>query len=295
MKPVLLIVNPCSGTCQGLRKLGEIVDLFQKADYLSTVMVTQKRGDAESFVCEYGAAYERIVCVGGDGTFSETLSGLLKAGLKTPVGYIPAGSRNDLAASLGLPTHLLEAAQVVVEGQPRVLDIGLFNERYFSYVASFGAFTRASYSTPQDLKNTWGYLAYVLEGIKDLASIQSMHLRAAVNEECFEGDYLFGAVSNSMSVGGILQFDSSLVDLNDGKLELLLIRTPANTLEMARIIHALQSRQYTECDNIVFKSAEQIVIASEESGFDWTLDGEMVVGEKQTVLRAVPDAYRILL
>ena len=143
MKPVLLIVNPCAGTCQGLRKLGEIVDLLQKSGYLSTVMVTQKRGDAESFAYEHGVGYEHVICVGGDGTFSETLSGMLKADLKTPVGYIPAGSRNDLAASLGLPTNLLEAAKAVAEGQPRTMDIGLFNGRYFSYVASFGAFTKA--------------------------------------------------------------------------------------------------------------------------------------------------------
>ena len=294
MKPVLLIVNPCSGTCQGMRKLGEIVDLFQKADWLTTVMITQKRGDAEKFARDDAAAYELVVCVGGDGTFSETVSGLLRAPRKLPLGYIPAGSRNDLAASLGLPSSIPEAVRALVGGRPRMLDIGRFNERYFAYVASFGAFTKASYNTPQDLKNVLGYLAYVLEGIKDLANLQSVRLKGMADEDVFEGEYIFGAVSNSMSIGGILQFDPASVDLNDGLLELLLIRSPASMLELARIIHALQSRQYRECELFIFRSARKIRLCS-ETGFDWTLDGELVAGEKEIEIENIPNAYQIIL
>lgn len=294
MKPVLLIVNPCSGMCQGIRKLGEIVDLFQKAGYLSTVLVTQKPGDAEIFVREYSAAYEQVVCTGGDGTFSETVSGLLRAPRRIPLGYLPSGSRNDLAISLGLPTSLPDAVKTVVSGTPHTLDAGRFNERYFAYVASFGAFTKASYNTPQDLKNTFGYLAYVLEGIKDLANLQTVRLWGTADERPFEGEYIFGAISNSMSIGGIVQFDRGSVDMNDGLLELLLIKSPSSMLELARIIHALQTRQYHECENFVFQSVRRIELFS-DSELDWTLDGELVAGTREIVIENVPDAYQIIL
>lgn len=295
MKPLLLIVNPCSGTCQGAKRLGEIVSVFQNGGYLPTVLMTQKSGDATAFAKQWAPDFPMIVCVGGDGTFSETMAGLLASGAQTKIGYIPAGSTNDLASTLKLSGDPTAAAQAIVDGKGQMLDVGSFNERYFAYTASFGVFTKTSYATPQDLKNTLGYLAYVLEGIRDLATIQPVHMAIDVNGEHFEGDYIFGAVSNTTSLGGILQLDSQTVDLNDGLLELLLIKLPTNPIELAKIIYALQTKQYNDCESIFFCSTKEIRIETDRTDLTWTLDGEPVVATPVTEIRNIPDAYEIVM
>lgn len=295
MKPVLLIINPASGTCQGGKRLAEIAGIFQNGGFLPTVLLTQKSGDATAFARKWAEQFPLVVCVGGDGTFSETLSGLIASGAQVPLGYIPAGSTNDLASTLKLSGNLATAAQAVVDGAPQWMDVGCFNQHFFAYTASFGVFTKTSYSTPQELKNTLGYLAYVLEGIRDLATIQPVHMQIDVNGEQLEGDYIFGAVSNSTSLGGILQLDSATVDLNDGLLELLLVKMPANAIELAKIIHALRTKQYDDCESIRFLSTQEMRIRTEQPGFTWTLDGEPVVSETETVIRNIHNAYRIIL
>ena len=295
MKPLLLIVNPCSGTCQGAKRLGEIVSVFQNGGYLPTVLMTQKSGDATAFAKQWAPDFPMIVCVGGDGTFSETMAGLLASGAQTKIGYIPAGSTNDLASTLKLSGDPTAAAQAIVDGKGQMLDVGSFNERYFAYTASFGVFTKTSYATPQDLKNTLGYLAYVLEGIRDLATIQPVHMQIDVNGEQLEGDYIFGAVSNSTSLGGILQLDTAAVDLNDGLLELLLIKMPATPIELAKMIHALHTKQYDSCESIRFLSTQEIRIRTDGPGFTWTLDGEPLESGQDTRIINVHDAYRIIL
>jgi len=295
MKPVLLIVNPASGTCQGGKRLSEIVNAFQAGGFLPSVLMTQKSGDATVFAQKYAADFPLVVCVGGDGTFSETLSGLIASGTQVPLGYIPAGSTNDFASTLKLSNQLVTAAQAVVDGKPQQMDVGCFNDRFFAYTASFGVFTKTSYATPQDLKNTLGYLAYVLEGIRDLATIQPLRLQIDVNGEQLEGDYIFGAVCNSTSLGGIIQLDSNVVDLNDGLLELLLIKMPATPIELAKMIHALHTKQYDSCEGIRFLSTPEIRIHTDGPGFTWTLDGEPVESEQETIIRNVHDAYQIML
>lgn len=295
MKPVLLIVNPASGTCQGGKRLSEIVNVFQSGGFLPSVLMTQKSGDATEFAKQHAAHFPLVVCVGGDGTFSETLSGVIASGTQVPLGYIPAGSTNDLASTLKLSNNLVTAAQAVVDGKPQTMDVGCFNDHCFSYTASFGVFTKTSYATPQDLKNTLGYLAYVLEGIRDLATIQPVHLQIEANGEQLEGDYIFGAVCNSTSLGGVIQLDSNVVDLSDGLLELLLIKMPTTPIELAKMIHALHTKQYDSCESIRFLSTQEIRIRTDGPGFTWTLDGEPVECSQETLIRNVHNAYQIML
>ena len=166
MEKLLLIINPCAGQKKAKKQLTEIIDIFNRSGFTVITHITSGSGDAEAACIRYAGEVSRIVCCGGDGTFNETVSGVLKSGKDIPIGYIPAGSTNDFAASLQLSNDLLQAARDIVDGKPKHLDIGLFGKRYFSYVASFGAFTRTSYNTPQNLKNALGHTAYVLSGIQ---------------------------------------------------------------------------------------------------------------------------------
>ena len=278
MKKMLFIMNPYAGKRRANKYLADILEMFNRADYLVTVHMTAGPGDATGVVQALAPGMDIVVCCGGDGTFNETVAGLLKANVDIPVGYIPAGSTNDFAASLHLPTEPLEAAQEIVEGVPVSYDAGSFCGRFFSYVASFGAFTRTSYATPQSIKNALGHTAYVLSGISELSQIRPEHIRMEINGEVVEDDFLFGAICNSTSVGGILTLDPKQVDMADGKLEVLLVRSPQSLLELTECIAAVQSQQYNNCEMITFRSGSKIEITADPE-MPWTLDGEREDGK----------------
>ena len=293
MKKMLFIMNPYSGKRRANKYLVEILELFNRAGYRVTVHMTAGQGDATEAARTMGAEMDIVVCCGGDGTFNETVAGVMQCGREVPVGYIPAGSTNDFAASLKLPTEPLEAAQEIVEGEPVAYDAGSFCGRFFSYVASFGAFTRTSYTTPQSIKNALGHTAYVLSGISELSQIHPEHIRMEINGETVEDDFLFGAICNSTSVGGILTLDPKQVDMADGKLEVLLVRSPRSLLELTECIAAVQSQQYNNCEMITFRSGSEIRITADPD-MPWTLDGEREEGHGE--IRVVNDhlAYRLV-
>lgn len=272
----LIILNPCSGKRKANKFLTDIVEVFTKAGYISTVLTTTKRGDGTEYAAEYASDFDLITCIGGDGTFNEVVAGMLEADKKVPIGYIPAGSTNDFANSLGLSTDIVKAAEDIVEGSPVPLDVGSFNNRKFSYVASFGAFTQTSYNTPQNIKNMLGHLAYVLEGVTSLTSIKSEHLRIEAGEEIYEGEYLFGAVSNSTSLAGILTLSPELVDMGDGLFEMLLVKAPKNLKEIAETIFVLTTQKY-DSDRLIFVNAKDFKVKASED-MAWTLDGEYQEG-----------------
>jgi YegS/Rv2252/BmrU family lipid kinase len=272
MKKMLFIMNPYSGMRKANRYLTDIISLFNRADYEVNIRMTTGQGDAARFAEGYSAGVDLVVCCGGDGTLNETITGMIHAGSKAPIGYIPAGSTNDFATSLQLSADPLKAAQAILDGNAFRYDIGLFGQRHFCYVASFGAFTKTSYATPQSIKNALGHTAYVLSGIQELSQLRNTHMRVELDDTVIEDDFLFGAISNSTSVGGVLTLDPKQVDLQDGKFELLLIRTPRNLTELSECIQALQSQKYN-CSAITFRSTSHLRVSSNEA-VTWTLDGE---------------------
>ena len=292
MKKMLFVMNPYSGMRKASRYLADIIALFNRADYEVITHMTAGQGDAIQVVAAKAKEMDLVVCCGGDGTFNETISGVLKCGADVPVGYIPSGSTNDFAASLKIPTNIMQAAKDIVEGVPVSYDVGRFGERYFSYVASFGAFTRASYATPQNIKNALGHTAYVLEGINELSQIRKEHVRMELDGQIVEDDFLFGAISNSTSVGGILTLDPKIVDMADGKLEVLLVRAPVDLMEISECIRAVQSQKYN-CAMITFRSAEKIKVFADPS-MPWTLDGEREDGHSQVDVENVHLAVKIM-
>lgn len=282
MKQLLLIINPAAGTKKAGKNLTEIISVFNRADFDTRVYITAAQGDAINAVKLYGKAADLIVCCGGDGTLNETITGIIEADLNTPIGYIPAGSTNDFAGSLKLPSDVVAAAKQIANGTAVMYDVGKFADRYFTYVASFGAFTRASYSTPQNIKNTLGHMAYLLEGIQELSNIRTVHIRMELNGEVLEDDYLFGAVCNSTSLGGILTLNPKVVDMTDGQFEVLLIRAPKDVQELRECILALTNQTYN-CGMITFRSANSIQVSS-NTELSWSLDGEKATGSRSLII-----------
>lgn len=292
MKKILFVVNPKAGTKKAQKYLADILGQFCLAGYTVITHVTAGPGDAAQAVVRYAPEIDLVVCCGGDGTFNETINGIMQCGTNVPIGYIPAGSTNDFATSLKLPTQPVEAARAILEGKPVRYDIGQFGSRYFSYVASFGAFTRASYATPQSVKNALGHTAYILEGIQELSQIRPMHVKLELDEEVIEDDFLFGAVSNSTSVGGILNLDPMQVDMQDGKFEILLVRAPRKMGEISECIQALSTQKYN-CQMITFRSSGHVRVTA-EAHMVWTLDGERAEGSATIDIYNHQQAIRLI-
>ncbi len=289
MKKMMFIMNPCAGQRKANKVLPEIISVFTRGGYEVTVHMTEASGDAVQVARRKAPEVDLIVCCGGDGTFTETATGVLQSGVDVPIGYIPGGSTNDFAASLGLPTDILAAARVIMEGDPVSIDMGIFSGRYFSYVASFGAFTRTSYATPQSIKNLLGHTAYILSGIQEIAQIHKEHVRLELDDQVIEDDFLFGAVSNSTSYAGIVSLDPRQVDMSDGLLEVLLVRAPQNLAEITECIQAMQSQKYN-CNMITFCRSRKMDIYTNPN-MDWTLDGELEKGKAEI---HIENAHRVV-
>lgn len=292
MKKMLFILNPKAGQKRAKRYLAEILSVFNRGEYEVSVFVTGKRGDATEMARQKAPQMDLVACCGGDGTFNETVTGILRSGAEVELGYIPAGTTNDFANGLKLPTNVMEAARTIVSGTPKCYDVGQFGDRYFSYVASFGAFTRASYATPQNLKNALGHMAYLLGGIQELSQLHKKHLRFELDDgQVIEDDFLFGAICNSTSLGGILTLDPKQVDMCDGKFELMLIRAPGHLGELTDCLRALQTQKYN-CKMITFVTASAVTVTADPE-MEWSLDGERETGHEKVEIRNLHHAIRL--
>lgn len=270
---LLLVYNPIAGKGHFVPHLSNVIDLFTKAGFAVEVYPTQSRGDAARKIMSLGDEYCMVVPAGGDGTLDEIVTGMFRAGKMRPIGYIPVGSTNDYAVSLGISTNIMEAAGSIVAGKPVPLDVGVFNrEHIFIYVAAFGAFTNVAYETNQDLKNIFGHGAYLIEAAKQFGFLKSYPIKVTIGEESIEQNYVFGMVSNSISVGGFKNITGKDIKLDDGKFEVTLVRNPKNLLDLQEIGTALLTGNrntslidYYVTDRIRLESTEEIA---------WTFDGE---------------------
>ncbi|MBQ2826788.1 MAG: diacylglycerol kinase family lipid kinase [Clostridia bacterium] len=291
---ILMIVNPVAGKMKSKRGLFTAAEIFCRRGYEVSVSITGGKGDARRIAAERGGGYSTVVAVGGDGTFSEVVSGLIDGGHSTPIGYIPAGTTNDFAATLGLPKSIAAAAGVIAEGEVQSLDAGCFcGDGYFTYIASCGAFTKTSYSTPQSVKNIFGHLSYVFEGIKELSEIKPRIMTFRGKGIDITEEVLFAAVANTTSIGGVIGLPKDDVRMNDGLLELLVIKKPGSRQELNNLIVKLTKKDLSD-GNIILEHLDSVSISSEEK-LSYTLDGEWG-GEKDSAdISVIPGAFNIIL
>ncbi len=293
-KRILLVVNPRSGKGKIKNELLRVVEIFSSEGYAVEVYPTDSIGAATNKAATLKTDdYDLLVVCGGDGTLNEVITGLMTAKADIPIGYIPSGTLNEWSTGLGISKNIKQAAKDILTGKVQDLDIGRFDNRYFSYTASFGAFTEASYSAPQDVKNVLGQAAYVFEGVKSLGNIKPIHLKFVADGREIEGDFLFGAISNSMSVGGIVKFDSNEVALNDGYFEVLLIRNPDNILKLQPMIDGIIRKELNREGMEFFKTKEITVYAENE--ISWTLDGEYAAGKDIIRISNIHKAVRFVV
>lgn len=292
MKKLLYIYNPAAGRKTAKINLSDVLEVFARQGYEITVHPTQERGDATAAARDLGASFDRVVCCGGDGTLNETVRGILELpGEKRPiVGYIPAGTTNDFSRTLELPKTVPELAEVAGEGVPQIIDVGVAEDNPFTYVAAFGLFTDVSYSTPQVSKNLLGHFAYVLEGMGKLANIPSYHMKAASDEgHEVEGDFIYGMVGNTVSVGGLVNLPRDKVLLDDGRFEVILIRQPKSARDWQSILTALTTLKASE-DGVVTGFVAGNITFTCDQPVAWTVDGEFGGEQAVTHVRNLPQA-----
>lgn len=292
-KKLLFVFNPFSGKGQIKNKLMNIVDQFVKNGYEVTVYPTQKPQDAMELVRQEAGRFSLVVCSGGDGTLDEVVSGMMQRECKVPIGYIPAGSTNDFAGSLKIPKNMDKAAQAVMSGVPFACDVGSFNGEYFVYIAAFGLFTDVSYATRQELKNRIGHIAYIIEGVKRIASIQSFHLKISAGELEIEDEFIYGMITNSTSAGGFKNITGKNVKLDDGMFEVTLIRMPKNPMELNEIIASL-TNLIDDTDLIYTFKTDYMKVKSLEK-VSWTLDGEYGGEHLEAVIENQRQAVEIMV
>ena len=292
-KKLLFIYNPKAGKGQIKTCLLDVIDIFTKAGYTVTARPTQYAGEAVELAANRTAKYDLVVCSGGDGTLDEVVTGIMKSVRRRPLGYIPAGSTNDFARSLHIPRNMKKAAEVAVHGRPFACDVGSFNENTFVYIAAFGLFTDVSYETSQEIKNVLGHMAYILEGMKKLANVKSYHMKIKTDDRVIEDEFLYGMITNSMSVGGFKGITGKTVDLSDGIFEVMLVKKPRSLEDLNRTLVALTQRDIDAACMYCFKTTCLKVESEEEIA--WTLDGEYGGRHTEVVIENQREALHIMV
>lgn len=293
-KRMLFIYNPRAGKEKIRSNLLDIIDIFTKAGFEVTAYPTQAKGDGILAVKERCPGdFDLIACCGGDGTLDEVVTGMIQCDNRIPIGYVPAGSTNDFANSLKIPRNMIRAAQSIVDGRVFQCDVGAFNDDVFVYIAAFGIFTEVSYETRQDMKNVLGHMAYILEGMRRLSAIKAYRMRVEGDDFFVEGEFLFGMVTNSTSVGGFKRITGKYVELDDGVFEVTLVKKPVNALELNQIMTALVSGNINTDSMYCFKTSS-LKVTSEEP-VAWTLDGEFGGKHKEVEIFNRKQALGILV
>lgn len=294
MKKLLLIINPAAGHGGYKQNFAEAMQLLSESGYATTLYYTEKRGDATVIAAENAADYDVVACIGGDGTLSEVITGLMQLDNPPSLGYFPMGTANDVATTLDLPkNNTLAAAKRLVEGTPHPYDVGGFNnDSYFAYIAAFGAFTEVSYATPQEQKKRLGHLAYVLQGAASLPKIESIQTRVEYDDGVIEAKLLYGSMSNSTSVAGIVRLKEEMVSLGDGVSELVLVKEPENISDLALIAESVLSQTF-DSDKLVILHTKKAKFIFEKP-VAWTRDGEAGGTYEQVELRNYPRPVNLI-
>lgn len=292
-KMLLMIINPRSGRNKIRDDLLEATNVFGMHGYGITVLNTTKAGDATEYAREFGKDYDIVICRGGDGTFCEMMNGIMALENRPQIGYMPAGTTNDMGNTLGLPLKSGKAAQLIVKEKALPCDIGEFNGKFFTYVASFGALTECSYAAPQSLKNKVGRLAYYLEGAKEIKDIHPIPMRVTVDGQVFEGEYVFGAISNSYTIAKVIKLDTNYVCLNDGKFEVLLVQNPASIKGWASTITSALRRDFDERYIKLVQGSHIELKVLDGSPLPWTLDGEYGGDDNEVIIDVHKHAYKM--
>ena len=272
----LFVINPNSGTKTIQKKLDKIIGKMILKEIVNHVDVfyTQKKDDAYHHCLKlHDHDYDFIVCVGGDGTVNEVISGFVEKQLKTPLAILPGGTVNDFANHLHLPQSTDQFIKMIQQMKTMSVDIGQVNQQYFANVIAGGMFSDISFQVTKAEKEKFGPLAYYVSGIRQLPTqlATNLHLKVKTENEEFEEEARLFMITNTSQVGGFKGITPH-ASVQDGELDLLIIKrcTPA---EMISIFHDYRLNHHQDNPFIRYIQAKAITIECEEN-IIYDLDGE---------------------
>lgn len=270
---LLLLVNKKSGKENIEKYIPKIVEEFEKNNFEVDIMYTKITNNATKIIKNYEKNFDIVVCCGGDGTLNQTISGLTEINKKVSIGFIPLGTANDFAKNFKIIDDVLYLPHNIMSYKPRKCDTGKFNNKYFNYIAAFGVCTKVSYTTKKSLKKRFGKKAYYIKALKEFFHIKSYKVKLTFDDKIIEDEFIYGGISNSISIAGLQWFKPEDISLGDGKFEAVFIKKPKNPIQTIKIVNSILRKNYKHKDEILYFKTDNINIEIEEA-LPWTLDGE---------------------
>ena len=273
MKTCNLICNLESGKGIKEQDLNKIIEILEKNDYKTILHITKKPKDATEIV-ENLDYCDLVLSIGGDGTFNEVITGNYNRKDKLILSHIPVGTTNDMGYMLGMGKNITKNVKNILNGEIRQIDIGFINDQPFAYVAGFGKFINVPYATSRKLKKTFGYFAYLINGIKEFYQTTKLYeLEYTIDGLKHKGLYSLILVSNANHIAGFNNIYKN-VKLDDSKLEVVFCNMTERK-DLVKTLLILMREGITEVPGLYCYTANEIDIKFKDNPkLHWTIDGE---------------------
>lgn len=292
----LFVFNPESGNGRLKKHKEYILSRLREAYGDVECIETTHPLHASELASKAVGNYDYFFVGGGDGTISEVINGMGEAENKPIIGYIPCGTVNDLAKSLGLSKNIKKAVDTLVSGMPLAHDIFKTNDRYGIYVCCCGLFTKASYRTARSEKKHFGKLAYFVEGFKDVFKAKPVHTVVSNPSETIEKDCAMVLIMNSRSVAGIKLNKSARID--DGKVDVVLFHSSSKKVRIRDMLKCVKAFVFgldsvKNDKNVTYRSLDQFHLSTPTSEVV-NVDGEQT-DNHEVDFSVIKEAVKILV
>jgi YegS/Rv2252/BmrU family lipid kinase len=270
MKKVKFIYNPFSGENIILSELDKVISIHQEFGYQVLPFRIEKGVTIEEALDEIDESYYYILVAGGDGTVDSLVNAMKNRNINIPIGVLPVGTANDFAKFLGMPHDVSTCVRQILSSEPKGVDIGQINDKYFVNVASTGLFTDVSQKTDVNLKNTIGKLAYYLKGLEQLPNFRKLKVNLKSKEAEYDGHMYLLLVFNGQTAGNFKL--ATRADVMDGFLDVIMFKaTPIKEL-IPLFINVLKGEHLDNNNVLYFKTNDLMVYSDEDIVTD--IDGE---------------------
>lgn len=294
MKKCVVIYNPNSGKKTKKPFLIEFGKILNEYQYESRIIFTEYKGHAREIVSTIEDV-DLVISIGGDGTFNEVMAGNFDRNKRVLLAHIPQGTTNDIGAMFGYGKNIINNLKNLLEGEERGIDVGVVNNHPFVYVTGFGKFMTIPYETPRNMKEKYGYLAYLLEGIKNFRQKTKLYeLTYTINNETYKGLYSFILISNANRIAGINNFFKD-VKLDDKQFEVLFCNVQSKK-DIIKSLYYLRTMDITKVPGFYFHKTDHLKITfSKPLKKAWCVDGEELENQTTTYDIRIESKVKIML
>ena len=273
MKKVKFIYNPNSGERKISQELDKIIEIYQQYNYSVVPFRLSKNIPIKEAFFDMELDYDHILISGGDGTVDLIVNTMKELDINIPIGILPCGTANDFAKAVNLSFNPKEAIERIVNSNPKKIDIGKINDKYFINVASAGMFTDVSQKINPELKNSMGKVSYYLKGIEEALYMRKFSIDVKSEEVEYNGDMYLMLIFNGKTAGNINLAYKAEVD--DGLLDVIIVKDVLFPNMFPLLISILKGEHlegYNENEILYFKTNKLKIDCKDKLNTD--IDGE---------------------